>query len=95
MLEFFLDSSLSPSQLWTLNTTEALEPCVSRFPENLELTPRCVLGAVGAAPEELGRQAMDRTHHPTYLLRVKIAAMGSVDDRVVWNSAPSPRAAGS
>ena len=38
---------------------------------------------------------MGRTHHPTYLLRVKIAAMGSVDDRVDWNSAPSPRAAGS
>lgn len=56
MLLFFLLSSLSPSQLWTLKTKAA---------------------------------------QPMYRLRMKMAAMGRVEDRVEEKSVLSPLAAGS
>lgn len=76
MLEVFLVSSLSPSQLWTLKTTAALERC--------QWTGTTII-----------YQTRVSAYHPMNLFRMKIAAMGKVDDRVDDSSGLSLLATGS
>ena len=94
MLLLFLVSSLSPNQFCKLKTTAALvhwsvsallyQPTVDDGAK-----PRAGLAHAPAV------WASGRAYHPTYLLRIKTAAMGMVEERVDWNSGVSPLGAGS
>lgn len=87
--ELFLVSSLSPSQVCTEKTTEALRfRIVSATCPDI---PTCHVSNRGRR----GNQRRIFAYHPMNLLRVSIAAMGSVDDSVEENSAFSPLARGS
>ena len=99
MLLLFLVSSLSPSQLWMLNTTAALyriSVSLSQFrgAHGAKMRHRWMLreGTDWGHRETVGSES---AYHPTYLLRMKMAAMGRVEEMVDWNSTLSPFAAGS
>lgn len=91
VVEFFLESSLSPSQLWMEKTTEALSiPKVVSDPVAHHVSLRRHRAMPPQSWEIIGT-----TYHPTSLLRVNIAAIGSVVDIVEEISVDSPELLGS
>jgi hypothetical protein len=97
VLVFFLVSSLSPSQLWTLKTTEALDKpkLVSSFQTFLLYVALSIYSACRLRSSRLETAAMDSAYHPIYRFLVSIAAIGNVDERVDENSTFSALEAGS
>ena len=102
----FLVSSLSPSQFCKLKTTAALVigPSAHCYLDRRWMVARGALRGEDAcgicSTVERGRLktrdwcwlSVDRAraYHPMYLLRIKTAAMGMVEERVDWNSGASP-----
>lgn len=110
VLALFLLSSLSPSQLWMLNTTAALYDYLPSAPSSVACTAPPPLPHIAqrvasrwqmlarfdcSGKSKRSGWSVEIAYHPMYLLRMKIAAIGSVEDRVEDSSAPSALPAGS